>query len=82
MKKAPMASRQDAPVRIMPSKAKTADAAGVADGLQGLKCAKTIVGNDNSCITYGTGNFEGAHHDPPSFLIMKSLKNGDWVPAS
>lgn len=62
--------------------AKTDDAAGVRTGLQGLKCVKTLVGTENACITYGANNYEGAHQDPASFLIMKALKGGDWVPAT
>lgn len=62
--------------------AKSPDAAGVSAGLQSLKCVKTLVGGDSACITYGSGNYEGAHQDPASFLIMKALKNGEWVPAS
>lgn len=62
--------------------AKTDDAAGVRTGLQGLKCVKTLVGTENACITYGANSYEGAHQDPASFLIMKALKGGDWVPAT
>lgn len=55
-------------------------ASGIKQALQAENCVPVIMGEDNACITYGAGNYEGAKAG--NFLIMKTLQNGQWVPVS
>jgi branched-chain amino acid transport system substrate-binding protein len=57
--------------------AESTDAAGIKEALTGLDCAATAMGPDDSCVTYGEDNYEGA--GDLSFLVMKTLQDGKWV---
>lgn len=59
-------------------KAKSTDAAGVRDALIGLNCFKTVLGQEDSCITFGKDNYEGA--TGTGFVVFKTLSGRTWSP--